>query len=151
LLAFTLFSIVMLPVTGVVASSLLPPDVVGVQPEDLPATATAVDEGVYVATSEAITYEGLWHSATVSAATVGTDEDITFSETDEVGAQYSIGFNGQQVVVTYHTGPQQGIWNVLLDGEPLLEDGEPATIDGYSSTVRYDVTRTFQAEEVGEH
>ncbi len=151
LLAFTLFSIVMLPVTGVVTSSLLPPDVVGVQPEDLPATATAVDEGVYVATSEAITYEGLWHSATVSAATVGTDEDITFSETDEVGAQYSIGFNGQQVVVTYHTGPQQGIWNVLLDGEPLLEDGEPATIDGYSSTVRYDVTRTFQAEEVGEH
>src|SRR5690606_38287164 len=36
-------------------------------------------------------------------------------------------------------------------GEPLLEDGEPVTIDGYSSTVRYDVTRTFQAEEVGEH
>jgi UMF1 family MFS transporter len=150
-LAFILFCIVMLPVTGVAASSLLPATVAGVQPEDLPATATAVDEGAYAADSDAFAYEGEWRSQTVAAATAGTEEDIAFRETDEVGAQYSIGFNGQQVQLTYHTGPQQGIWNVLLDGEPLLEEGEPVTIDAYSSAARYDVTRTFQAEEVREH
>jgi MFS family permease len=50
-------------------------------------------------------------------------------------------------------GPDRGIWSVELDGQPLIveDSGEQVAIDGYSSTLRYEVTETFQADSPGEH
>ncbi|HSM56141.1 MAG TPA: MFS transporter, partial [Candidatus Sulfomarinibacteraceae bacterium] len=87
----------------------------------------------------------------VAPELVGEGEPLTNLEADAPGAAYGLRFNGRQTVLTYRVGPQEGIWRILLDGEPLLEDGEAVTIDAYSATTRYGVRRTLPPVESGEH
>ncbi|MFW5940548.1 MAG: MFS transporter [Chloroflexota bacterium] len=150
-LAFVLFNVAALPLTGVLGARLLPSHVVGAPPPDLPATETAVDEGLYAATGDAVNFEGEWERTVVAADAVGEDEPLTYLQAATPGAAYSLRFHGRQTALTYRVGPEEGIWQVLLDGEPLLEDGEAVTIDAYSATTRYGVSRTLPPVESGEH
>ncbi|HSM58234.1 MAG TPA: MFS transporter, partial [Candidatus Sulfomarinibacteraceae bacterium] len=84
-LAFVLFNMVALPVTGALGARLLPSDVVGAPPPDLPATATAVDEGLYAATGDAFDFDGAWETTAVAAELVGEGEPLTYLEADAPG------------------------------------------------------------------
>lgn len=152
-LAFVLFNLVALPLVGISGSRLLPAQITGVPPDPYAPTATAVGQGIYAATHQSITSSGTWNIETIPADKLGTDEDAIYLLSREAGASYSLPFNGQQIVITYSTGPDHGLWSVQLDGQPLLDEdsGEAVIIDGYNPTTRYEVSQTFTAETPGEH
>jgi UMF1 family MFS transporter len=152
-LAFIIFNAVALPLAGILGARFLPGKITGAPLPPYRDTATAVGEGLHLADGQALHYQGTWQMETVSAQKLGTKQDVTYAVTSKAGARYSLIFNGQQVEVTYSTGPDRGIWAVEMDGQPLLDPdtGAPLTIDGYNATVRYGVHSTFQADESGEH
>ena len=152
-LALIIFNLVALPLVGIASTRWLPTTVTGTQPPPYSATANSVGQGDYLASDSNVSYTGTWQSTIVPAEELGLADDAEYANTLETGAGYSLPFNGQEVQITYSTGPDRGIWSVELDGRPLIdeESGEQAVIDGYNSTVRYEVTQTFQADSPGEH
>ena len=150
--AFIVFNIVALPTVGLAGRFLLPREIVGRPSPPFVDTASAVGQGVYSVDASAMELEGGWELVTVAADLLGQDEDATYAVTAAPNARLTFPFNGQSVELTYRTGPDHGIWTAMIDGEPLLDDeGQPVTINAYSQTVRYDVTREFDAGEEGEH
>ncbi len=151
-LAFILFNIVFLPLVGGLGARALPPDLVGAPPVDLPPTDTAVDEGVYSVEHQALSFTGAWQMQPIAPEVSGAGQAITYAAAAESGAQANITFHGMQASLTYAVGPQYGIWDVLLNGRPLLDDeGQPLRIDAYNEHERYEVSQTITAGEVGEH
>jgi len=152
-LAFILFNLVALPLVGVAGKNLLPADIIGAPPSPFPSTATAAGQGIYSSASPAITYTGNWQRLTVPARIVGADNDVPLNQSSQPGARMDFPYNGQRVQVTHSMGPDYGIWEVLMDGQPLPDPdtGQPALIDAYNPTLRYDVSQTFQASQPGEH
>jgi MFS-type transporter involved in bile tolerance (Atg22 family) len=152
-LAFILFSLVVLPLVGVIGARVLPGEITGAPLPAYATTATSVGEGVYPASDGALTYEGPWEMVVVPADKAGADQDVTYASTQDPAARFNLAFHGQEAQVTYSTGPDHGIWAIELDGQPLLDEdtGEPRFLDGYNSTVRYGARQTFRAEEPGEH
>ncbi|MBP1701643.1 MAG: major facilitator superfamily transporter [Chloroflexi bacterium] len=152
-LAFVLFNLVALPLVGIAGARLLPADTSGAPGAPYPNTANASGQGIYTAEDPALTYQGSWQMVTVPADEIGADQDVVYAATDQTTAEYRFAFNGQRIKITYSLGPQHGIWAVYLDGQPYLDpdSGEAFTIDGYNSTLRYEVTQTFQTQESGEH
>ncbi len=151
-LAFVLFNLVALPLTGILGARLLPDDIVGAPPAPFEDTATAVGEGTYSATDPALTYQNGWETVTVPAEVVGKEEDVAYRVSDEPGAEVSFPFNGQKIDFAYSIGPDHGIWAIQIDGEPYRDkDGNPVTIDAYNATERYGVRQTVTAEQPGEH
>ncbi|MBC8449025.1 MAG: MFS transporter [Chloroflexi bacterium] len=152
-LAFIVFNLIALPLVGVVGARVLPGEISGAPLPPYASTATAVGEGVYLADSAALRYSGAWESVLVAGEELGTDQDLIYAVAYEPGTRSDFAFNGQKIEVTYSIGPDRGIWDVELDGQPLLDEdtGETLTVDGYNATVRYGVHRTFQAEKPGEH
>jgi MFS family permease len=69
------------------------------------------------------------------------------------GASLEVRFNGQNLQLTYSTGPDHSNWAVELDGEPATDpdSGGPLLISGYSQTVRYEVDQTILVDAPGEH
>ncbi len=152
-LAFVLFNILALPLGGILGSRLLPREVSGMPPAPFESSATAVGEGVYLATNDSITYTGFWETITVSAEELGSETSADYRVTTEPGARFETHFFGQRFELIYSTGPDSGIWAVQMDGEPLIdpETGQLEIIDAYNPTVRYGVTTRFSAESPGEH
>jgi UMF1 family MFS transporter len=152
-LAFIIFNLVALPLAGILGARLMSGEITGAPLPAYRDTAAAVGEGVYHADTEAVRYGGTWSQVVVPAQELGTDQDGIYAVTNEAGAGYELAFNGQEVEITYSTGPDHGVWAVEMDGGPLLDEdtGEPLTLDGYNSTVRYGVRRTVQAREPGAH
>ena len=152
-LAFIVFSLVCLPVVGVVGARALPGDVTGAPLPPYAAVGSSVGEGVYLADSGVVEYVGTWDSVEIAADELGGTEDEVYAVTDEPGASYDVSFNGQKVELAYSIGPDRGVWAVEMDGQPLMDEdtGEPLTIDGYNGTVRYGVRRSLQAEQPGTH
>ena len=152
-LAFVLFNLVALPLVGIAGARLLPADTSGAPGAPYPNTANASGQGIYTAEDPALTYQGSWQMVTVPADEIGADQDVVYAATDQTTAEYRFAFNGQRIKITYSLGPQHGIWAVYLDGQPYLDpdSGEAFTIDGYNSTLRYEVTQTFQTQVPGEH
>jgi UMF1 family MFS transporter len=152
-LAFILFSLIALPVVGIIGARTLSPETTGAPPPPYEAVGEAVGEGTFAPDDGAIGLEGEWRREVIPADELGGDDDVSYAMTDEVGARYDLMFNGQEVEVTYSSGPDHGIWTVQLDGESLIDEdtGEAVTVDGYRATVRYGVQRTFQAGEPGMH
>lgn len=152
-LAFVLFNIIALPLGGLLGSRLLPSDITGMPPSPFTSTATGVGEGIYLATNDSLAYSGAWETIAVSAQELGTQSGADYRVTAEPGARFEVPFFGQRVEVVYSTGPDRGIWNVQVDGEPLIdqETSQPITIDAYNPTLRYGVSQTFSAGTPGEH
>lgn len=152
-LAFILFSLVMLPIGGIVGARVLPAEITGAQLPAYQPTATAVGEGLYAADDRSVEYSGPWQITTIPVEETGAAEDVTYALSDQADAAYTLSFNGQRVEIVYSIGPDRGIWAVELDGQPYLDPdtGEPLRIDAYNDTVRYGVNRTFQAPAPGEH
>jgi UMF1 family MFS transporter len=152
-LAFILFSLVMLPLVGILGARLLPGEVSGARLPPYQDTATAVGQGIYAADDDALVYSGAWKKVVVPAEELRADADVPYGVTDDPAARYDFAFYGQEVEITYGIGPDRGIWVVEMDGRPFLDEetGDPLAIDGYNSTIRYGVRRTFQATRPGEH
>ena len=152
-LAFVLFNLVALPLAGVLGAQTLPADLIGAPPPPFTSTATHAGEGLYITRNPTFHYKGQWQEKIVPAAELGEKSDAIYTSSIEPSASYEFPFNGQKIKITYSTGPDYGIWAVLIDGVPLPDEttGEAITIDAYNPTVRYEVSQTFMAETPGEH
>ena len=152
-LAFILFNLVAVPVTGLLGARALPGDLIGTPLPPYEPVANAVGQGIYLVTDNAVVTEEDWQTEIISAGTLRSTSDATYATSDSPEASYSLQFNGQEVEVTHSTGPENGIWRVELDGGPLLDKdtSRPLTIDAFGATVRYGVRRTFKAPEPGLH
>jgi len=152
-LAFILFNLIILPIVGILGSRMLPADLIGAPPARFETTAQAAGQGTYLASdTDRINYAGGWQPVTVPASKLGRQQSEVYYVTTQAGDQVTFPFNGRQVQVTYSQGPDYGIWDVKIDGNPLLDsDGNPVTINAFSSTNRYDVSETFDAAIPGEH
>jgi UMF1 family MFS transporter len=151
--AFVLFNLVALPLVGIGGARLLPSEISGGPAPRFEPSASAVGEGVYGVSDFTAGLSGPWETAAVPAGQTGTETDVWYGWTGAARASLDFAFNGQEVQATYSTGPDHGIWEVELDGSPLLDEasGEPATIDAYRSTPRYGETASFRAPDPGEH
>jgi UMF1 family MFS transporter len=151
-MAFIVFNIVLLPVLGIGGKRLLPESISGAPLPAYAATDGAVGQGTYPATDEAFSYQGSWTERIVAAETIRNAEDRTYLLTGERGARLEFPFNGQKLTITYGVGPDHGIWEVEIDGRPLMdEDGQPVRIDAYNPRLRYENTLTILAPSPGEH
>ncbi len=151
-LAFVLFNIIALPITGVLSARFLPSEMMGAPPTPYTATATAVGQGMYLAVDPAMVYSGEWTSQDIPASELGTDQDVTYRLSSQPDAQAQLTFNGQEVVLTFAMGPDGGIWALHLDGQPLVDsDNDPVMIDAYNPTLRYGVSEKYEASEPGVH
>ena len=163
-LAFIVFSLIALPLAGIIGARTLSRDMTGASFPPFSTTGTAAGTGVYTVGDAALQLQGTWKQETVPGRLL-TDwfyEPIrrllgkptpaaVYTTAGNAGARLDVTFHGRQIELTYSTGPDRGIWAVEMDGQPLLEDGKAVQIDGYSSSVRYSRRQTLQAETAGEH
>lgn len=152
-LAFVLFNMVALPVVGIASSRLLPASITGMPPAPYPSTPTAAGQGVYSAVDPRIVYSGSWSDLPVSAQESGKDDGTTYRTTSDLSSLVSFTFNGQAVTLTYFSGPENWMWFVTLDGQPVPDEdtGLDLVINAQNPTVRYGETVSVQAAEPGEH
>ncbi|MBN2500126.1 MAG: MFS transporter [Anaerolineales bacterium] len=165
-LAFVLFNLVALPLSGFLGLNLLPGEISGAPLPPYEPTASAVGEGVVLAQSESFLLSGSWEETLVSGEVLevggvagflndpfgGPIEDVLYVMGANPGDSLEINYVGQEVELTYSTGPNYGTWEVYLDGEPALDaDGAAIRIDAYSEAVRYGVSESITAEAPGEH
>jgi len=152
-LAFILFNIIALPLVGILGARLLPSSLSGARPAPYLETASAVGEGEYFSNSDAIHLRGDWQIASIPAKQVGAEQDIPLSSAAGTQTGYELSFNGQSVQISYSLGPDQGIWSVLIDGQPFLDidTQEPIQIDAYNPTRRYDASDVIKVETPGQH
>ena len=152
-LAFVLFNLVALPVAGLAASRLLPPTVSGAPRPAFTGAAAIAGQGVHAAESPLLDYQGEWQTERIAGDTIGEDADLVLRTSDAAHAAVAIPFEGQRFTLTYATGPAAGIWEIELDGSPLVDPdtGMPTTINAYSRTPRYDASARYEAEDPGEH
>ena len=150
-LAFILFNLVALPLTGIIGANVLPQNLTGMLLPPYETVAEAVGTGLYPVGDNVLQLAGDWNESTPP-----NDPDILYAVSESEDAQITFDFNGQNIVITHTTGPDHGTWDVLIDDEPLLiedEAGEPIpfAIDACSPTVRFSVTETITVDEPGPH
>jgi UMF1 family MFS transporter len=152
-LAFVLYNIIALPLGGILGSRFLPGNVTGMPPESFKSTETILGPGVYAATHLNLVYSGDWDTITLPDGDRSYGDGAEYLTTTQPGSNMEIKFMGQEVRVVYSTGPDQGVWAVMLDGKPVInkETGLPEMIDGYGPKVRDSINTTFSADSHGEH
>jgi len=152
-LAFILYNLVALPLAGIAGSRLLPNSITGMPPAPFASTASAAGQGIYLASDPRIEYEGNWSDLPVSAEELGKETGVTYRTSRDLSSVLRFKFIGQAVDLTYFSGPENWMWFVYLDGQPVLDKdtGMDTTINTYHPTVRYGETTTLSAAEPGEH
>jgi UMF1 family MFS transporter len=150
-LAFVIFNLAALPLVGTLGARLLPIDSSGAPPAPFTTSGIYVGEGEYALGHTAIGLQGEWQTQAVSAKILGADQDAVYAASADPAARFDVTFNGQNIELTYGSGPDHGIWTVAIDGQPLTEAGKPVTVDAYNATVRYEEAEIFQAKSPGEH
>jgi UMF1 family MFS transporter len=153
-LAFVLFNLVALPLAGLAGRQMLPASISGAPVARFENTATSLGEGQYAYDNLFTYFTGPeWQTETVSATLAGERHDVTYAWTNAVGDHLDFPFNGQKVQITYSIGPDYGIWQVEMDGKPILdpENNQPLEIDAYHSNQRYGETYQITASTAGEH
>jgi UMF1 family MFS transporter len=152
-LAFILFNLIALPLTGIAGGRFLPQEITGAPPLPFETTATAVGEGVYLMDAPEMQFTGAWQTSTLPADVTDAEADTLLVWSDQAGASIDLVFHGEQVAVTYSLGPDHGVWAVWIDDQPAVdpETGEETRIDAYNPTVRHGVSAVFAADQPGEH
>ena len=152
-LAFILFNLLALPLVGILGARALPAEATGAPLPPYADTATAVGEGTFLVGDDALQFGDAWADEIVSADKLGAGADVGYRVSNEPGARYDFTFNGQEVDVTYSTGPDRGIWRVEIDGAPYLDpdSSDPLEINAYHKVVRYGEVKTIQTTTPGEH
>ena len=166
-LGFILFNLAALPLVGIAGSRFLPAETSGAHAAPYASTGSAVGQGVYPAGQSAITYFGDWQTTLIPGEELspggilgflnnpfgGTMPDAVYRISTDPGASYQVVFNGQEVVITYSSGPEHGRWMVELNGLPYLDEETraPLLIDAYNPTIRYGVRQAVTAAQPGEH
>lgn len=153
-LAFVLFNLVALPVAGLVGRQWLPAKLSGAPAARFESTATARGEGQYRYADFSADLAGpAWQVETVPAGKAGEGQDVSYAWTSAVRSHIDFPFNGQKVQITYSTGPNYGIWEVAVDGQPIRDPktDKPLQIDAYHSNQRYGETSIITAPTAGEH
>ena len=154
-LAFILFSLVALPLVGVMGAKLLPESLTGVLLPPVLTTETVAGTGRFNIESPLLKQSGAWEENTISAAEIGSDSDVTYLVSTATDGKIEFPFNGETIILTTRTGSDYGMWAVLIDNQPVKVEVDktsiPLVIDSYSPTVRYGVTQTIDAPQAGEH
>ncbi len=152
-LAFVIFNAVVLPLVGIMGSRMLSADTIGTLPPPYESTMESVCQGIYLADDPNVRYSGSWERKDISAEILGEEKGAAYMVATELGAGYSLSFNGKNVNILYSIGPDHGVWAVYMDGMPLVDadSGESLVINGYNPTVRYEETETIVVETAGEH
>jgi UMF1 family MFS transporter len=149
ILAFLVFNMIAVPALGVTAARMFDRDTVGRPDPAFAAVGDFVGEGEYNSTIAAFPRTGDWRVIGKDDLPPGARSDYVAA--GAVGSRIEIPFNGQRIRIKHSEGADHGTWDVLLDGQPLLEDGEPVVIDGYRDTVRFEVLEEYEAETEGPH
>ena len=154
-LAFVLFNLVFLPVVGIMGRQVLSEEVSGAPLPAYKDTTFGVGEGVYLVDEDddAFEFTGAWERETISAGKLRAGKDAEYRLSADPDARYDFAFNGQEVEITYSTGPDRGLWTVEVDGKLYIDEDEdePLEIDAYNKTARYGVRETIVAKKPGEH
>ncbi len=168
-LAYILFNLVMLPTVAIIGAQTLPIDITGQQPAPYVTEGDFYGEGAYIVTDLTELQGDEWELVTITgeqqagdgflASLVGTPEDAEYAVSEAADSSYAFSMNGQQLVVVHDVGPDRGIVEVLVNGEPLTTtetvDGEeveiPVTIDLYNETIRYGDETTLELPEPGQY
>jgi MFS transporter, UMF1 family len=153
---FVVLNLVCVPLAGILGMMFLPDTMTG-RLINNQTEGTFVGQGLH--NVETMQLDGAWAQTTLPAATLGTERDVTYASTSDTAAAMNFPFNGQNVILTYAKGPDQGVWAVLVDNQPLTRtettDGVaqsvPVTLDAYNDTVRYGETMRFLVPTVGQH
>ncbi|NIW49334.1 MAG: hypothetical protein GWN30_32580, partial [Gammaproteobacteria bacterium] len=135
-LAFVLFNLIALPLTGLVSSAFLPSNVTGTPPDPYMTVGEYAGEGVYQAAGDQFSVDGSWEPVVISADILGTENDLAYMTSVSQGDRLAFPFNGKRVDLTYSAGPDHGIFNVEIDGQIAMDpsSGEPYVIDAYQPT-----------------
>lgn len=152
-MAFIVFNLVMVPLTGIIGARVLPSAVTGAPLPPYLMIGKAVGEGQYSAGDDALELSGTWKEIIVPADVLRTKVDALYVTADQQGAHIEFPFNGQEVVLQHSVGPAHGIWAIEVDGAPLLdaETGEVVVIDGYNATPRYNESVQLDVVTPGVH
>jgi UMF1 family MFS transporter len=166
-LSFILFNLVALPLVGILASGLLPREISGMPLPAYQGTETTVGEGVYLAGSPNLQAEDNWQTIIVPGSQLtphgligflnnpfaGSQPDAPYLVNSAAGASLSLSYTGQDVDVSYQTGPDFGIWTAQIDGEPAIDPdtNQPLMVDAYNPAVRYGQKIKIIAPEAGNH
>jgi len=152
-MAFIVFNLVMIPLTGIIGARVLPASLTGIPLPPYRTTERAVGEGQYSAADDALEFSGIWDDVIVPASVLGTEDDALYVTTDQPGAHIAFSFNGQEVALQHSVGPTYGLWAVEVDGAPLLdaETGEAVVVDAYNATLRYNESVLLDVVTPGVH
>jgi UMF1 family MFS transporter len=152
-LALIVYNVVTLPLAGLIGVRSLPAAVTGGPLPPYGNTSRAVGQGIYDATDAAFQFAGAWETISIPADEVRSGIDEGYARSWDPRAQYDLAFNGQEVQLSYSTGPDHGTWSVSIDGSPYIDpdSSQPLMINAYSRTKRYAVRKTLRAGFPGEH
>ena len=173
-LAYIIFNLVALPLVGILGRNFLPEDISGVPPAPYQSTEAFIGEGDYSVVDDRLSTDGTWDENLVTGDVLagegflagltttlsGQPDDVTYLTSSNAGDTIEIPFNGQEVELTYSVGPENGIWDVLIDNIPVTESTtddagntveESLRINTYNPTIRYGDKLVITANEPGEH
>jgi hypothetical protein len=146
-LAFVIFNMVALPLSGITLARVLPTDASGAPPARFASTATAAGEGLYGSNDSQLHYSGDWIPVKILAQELGKEVDSVYSKAEGPDGKVDFTFNGQKVEVIYSLAPDGGIWTAQFDGKAVIDadTGQPVEINTWP-TKRYEVSREILAE-----
>jgi UMF1 family MFS transporter len=165
-LAFVAFNMIALPLVGIIGFRTLPADLTGGLPPTYETDEFGVGQGTYGIQDAAIARAGSWSIVTIPAEAISggrfleainnifgaPSQDTGYAISEDAGDAVELSFNGQRAQLTYGTGPDHGLAQVLLDDRPYLEGEEPLIIDMYSPDIRFgSLSPVIQAEAPGTH
>ncbi len=162
-LAFIVFNLLALPLTGIALRGLLPTDISGDQPPPYETSLGLAGQGTYLVTDQfnaapgeenplLFFLNGTWTQETISGDLTGTGNPVDYATSTRPGDEIQLVFNGQSVEVMYAARPDGGQAMWTIDGESGILDEEGANVvDTYSPTIRYGETIVITANEPGEH